>query len=185
MSKKVLILSSSPIGGGQSNTDMLCSEFSRGAQECGHEVEFIALRDCNINFCTGCEICVQRGDGCVQDDDMKQLIEKWHAADVLVLATPIYFMSVSAQLKVFIDRCIAGEGYIRRSSGKKAYFIAVSASKNVEQNHLAANESFRGFLACLRTVEEGGILNAGGAYAPGSIAGQDWLNQAYEMGKTV
>lgn len=185
MGKKVLIISSSPIAGGKANSEMLCQEFARGARECGHEVELVALREKKINFCTGCEICVQKGDGCVQQDDMKELIAKMHAADVFVLATPIYFMSVSAQLKVFIDRLIAGEGYIRKSSGKKAYFIAVSAAKDTERNHHAATESFRGFLKCLRTVEEGGVLNAGGAYAPGSIEGQDWLQKAYEMGKTV
>ena len=182
MGKKVLIISSSPISGGKANSEMLCQEFARGAREMGHDVEMIALRDYRINFCTGCEICVQKGAGCVQDDDMKRLIPKLHEADVFVLATPIYFMSVSAQLKVFIDRFIAGEGYIRKSAGKKAYFIAVSAAKDTERNHLAANESF---LRCLRTVEEAGILNAGGAYAPGSIEGQDWLEKAYEMGKTV
>lgn len=185
MGKKVLIISSSPVPGGKANSEMLCREFMRGAQECGHDVELVALREKKINFCLGCEICVQKGNGCVQQDDMRELIAKWHEADVLVLATPIYFMSVSAQLKVFIDRCIAGEGYIRSSSGKKAYFIGVSASKNIDENHHAATESFRGFLRCLNTVEEGGVLNAGGAYAPGSIAGQEWLEKAYEMGKTV
>lgn len=185
MAKKVLIISSSPVPGGKANSDILCEEFARGARECGNDVEIVALRDHQINFCRGCEVCVQTGNGCVQQDDMKQLIAKMHAADVFVLATPIYFMSVSAQLKVFIDRFIAGEGYIRKSSGKKAYFIAVSASPDTQQNHLAATESFRGFLRCLRTVEEGGVLNAGGAYAPGSIAGKEWLEKAYEMGKTV
>jgi multimeric flavodoxin WrbA len=183
MAKKVLILSSSPIKGG--NSDLLCDEFARGAAEVGAAVEKVHLCDQEIHFCTGCETCVKTGAGCVQQDDMAALIEKVHAADVFVLATPIYFMSVSAQLKVFIDRFIAGEVYMRNSTGKKAYFISVSASPDTDRNHLAANESFRGFLHCLRHVEEGGILNAGGAYAPGSIQGQDWMDAAYQLGKTV
>lgn len=184
MGKKVLIISSSPIKAG--NSALLCEEFARGAKEAGCEVELVHLSDYTIHFCTGCEICVQQGHGCVQNDDMKLLIEKMHQADVFVLATPIYFMSVSAQLKVFIDRFIAGEVYMRKhGEGKTAYLITVSASPDVEENHLAANASFRGFLTCLQRVKEGGILNAGGAYAPGSIRDQDWMRQAYEMGKGV
>ncbi len=88
--------------------------------------------------------------------------------------------------KVFIDRFIAGEVYMRKhGEGKTAYLITVSASPDVEENHLAANASFRGFLTCLQSVKEGGILNAGGAYAPGSIRDQDWMRQAYEMGKGI
>lgn len=181
--KNVLIISSSPIKGGNSN--LLCDEFARGATEAGCRTEKINLCEQNIRFCTGCEICVKTGQGCVQKDDMAALITKMHEADVFVLATPIYFMSVSAQLKVFIDRFIAGEGYIRKSSGKKAYFISVSASPDTGTNHEAANGTFRGFLKCLRTVEEGGILNAGGAYAPGTIREQDWMNQAFTMGKRL
>jgi multimeric flavodoxin WrbA len=106
-------------------------------------------------------------------------------ADVIVMATPIYFMSISAQLKVFIDRFISGEAYMRTASPKDAYFISVIASKDTEVNHLAANESFREFLKCLRTVREAGILNAGGAYAPGSIRSTEFMKKAYEMGRNV
>lgn len=185
MKKNVLIVSSSPVPNGKANSDMLCREFARGAEECGHNVEFVALRDKRINFCMGCDICVREGNGCVQQDDMREMIEKMHTADVFVLATPIYFMSVSAQLKVFIDRLIAGESHIRKNGGKKAYFITVSASPDTDENHRPANETFRGLLRCLRTVQEGGVLNAGGAYTPGSIAGMNWMEKAYEMGKTV
>lgn len=183
--KKVLIISSSPIPTG--NSGLLCEEFARGAREAGHEVERVDLCEKKINFCTGCEVCVQTKGPCVQQDDMAELIAKMHAADIWVFATPIYFMSVSAQLKVFIDRFIAGELAVRNMPGKEAYFITVSASPDVGTNHLAANESFRGFLRCLRTVEEAGILNAGGAYAPGDITkkGEEFLIKAYEMGKAV
>ena len=50
MGKKVLIISSSPVPGGKANSEMLCREFMRGAQECGHDVELVALRETNINF---------------------------------------------------------------------------------------------------------------------------------------
>lgn len=166
--KKVLLLSSTPVAGG--NSEILCQEFARGAQDAGCQVELVSLREKDIGFCKGCEACVRTGKGCMQQDDMAQLLAKVHAADVLVLATPIYFMSVSAQLKVFMDRFIAGELYMRQSGGKKAYFITVSAapiSPEHAENHEAANGTFRGFLRCLRQVEEGGILNAGAAMPRG------------------
>ena len=57
MAKKVLILSSSPRRGG--NSDLLCDRFMAGAQQAGHDVEKIFLRDKKINYCTGCGVCAQ------------------------------------------------------------------------------------------------------------------------------
>ncbi len=182
--KKVLVISSTPVKGG--NSELLCKAFAQGAEEAGWQVEMLNLREKQINFCRGCEACVKAGNGCVQQDDMKDMIARMHEADVFVLATPIYFMTVSAQLKVFIDRFIAGEQFMRQSEGKKAYFFTACAAptEQAESNCLAANASFRGFLKCLRTVEEGGILNACGAYAPGSI-GREWLDMARKIGRTI
>ena len=105
MSKKVLILSSSPRRGG--NSDTLCDEFLRGAQEAGHEVEKIFLKDKTIHYCTGCGVC-NEGKPCPQKDDAPEIVRKMVAADVIVLATPVYFYTMSAQMKTLIDRCCAG-----------------------------------------------------------------------------
>ena len=67
MSKKVLILSSSPRRNG--NSDLLCNEFMRGAAEAGHQVEKIFLKDKHINYCTGCSVCSMYGKPCPQKDD--------------------------------------------------------------------------------------------------------------------
>ena len=64
MSKKVLILSSSPRRNG--NSDLLCNEFMRGAAEAGHQVEKIFLKDKHINYCTGCSVCSMYGKPCPQ-----------------------------------------------------------------------------------------------------------------------
>ena len=103
--KKILILSSSPRRGG--NSDTLCDEFLRGATEAGNEAEKIFLRDKNINYCTGCSVCSMYGKPCPQKDDMSEIIEKMLAADVIVMATPVYFYTMSAQMKTLIDRCCA------------------------------------------------------------------------------
>lgn len=182
--KKVVIISGSPTENG--NTDLLCRAFAEGAREAGNEVETICLREKDIHYCRGCEACVKTGGGCVQKDDMAELIQKVHAADVFVLATPIYFMSVSAQLKTFIDRFIAGEDYMRNARGKKAYLLTVSAAPgDYPGNAAGADESYLGFLRCLRNVENGGILHAGDCYSHGSIRETNWPEKARALGKSV
>lgn len=73
MAKKVLILSSSPRRGG--NSDTLCDEFMRGAMESGNEVEKIFLRDKIINYCTGCSTCSRYNKPCPQKDDTAEILE--------------------------------------------------------------------------------------------------------------
>ena len=103
MSKKVLILSASPRKGG--NSDVLCDTFLRGATAAGHSVEKISLRDKNIHYCTGCGVC-NRTHRCVQKDDMAEILDKMVAADVIVLATPVYFYTMDGQMKTLIDRTV-------------------------------------------------------------------------------
>ena len=102
--KKVLILSGSPRKNG--NSDLLCNEFARGAIEAGHEVEKIRVAEKNIGFCRACYAC--RGTGvCAIKDDMAELMQKMIDCDVMVLASPVYFYSIDAQLKAVIDRSVA------------------------------------------------------------------------------
>lgn len=98
-----MILSSSPRRGG--NSDTLCDEFLRGAQEAGHEVEKIFLKDKTIHYCTGCGVC-NEGKPCPQKDDAPEIVRKMVAADVIVLATPVYFYTMSAQMKTLIRRAL-------------------------------------------------------------------------------
>ena len=83
MSKKVLILSSSPRRGG--NSDRLCDEFLKGAEAAGNDVEKIFLKDKHINSCTGCSVCSMYGKPCPQKDDAAEVVEKMIAADVIVM----------------------------------------------------------------------------------------------------
>ena len=103
MSKNILILSSSPRRGG--NSDTLCDEFMRGAIESGNQVEKIFLRHKKIHPCTGCSVCSRYKKPCPQKDDAAEVIEKMLAADVIVMGTPVYFYAMSAQMKMMIDRC--------------------------------------------------------------------------------
>ena len=115
--KQVLIISASPRR--QGNSDTLCDQFAKGAKEAGHQVEKINLQDKKINFCLGCGAC-NSTHICVQKDDMKPLLDKMIVADVIVLATPVYFYSMNGQLKTFIDRCVPR---YTEMTNKDFYFI--------------------------------------------------------------
>jgi multimeric flavodoxin WrbA len=179
MSQKVLILSASPRKNG--NSDMLCDRFMAGAQDAGNQVEKIRLQEKNIAFCQGCLACQGNGGACVQNDDMAEILEKMIRADVLVMATPIYFYNMDAQLKVLIDRTCPRYTEI---ANKKAFFIATSWDERREAMDVAI-AGFRGFLACLNNVEEAGIICATGVEHGGDIEGKPEMTIAYEMGKTV
>ena len=101
MNKKVLILSSSPRKG--SNSETLAAAFAKGVQEKGHQVETVYLREKQYGFCQGCFACLKLGR-CVIKDDAVEIVQKMHDADVLVFATPVYYYSVSGQLKTMLDR---------------------------------------------------------------------------------
>ena len=122
MAKKILLLSASPRKGG--NSDLLCDQFIRGAGEAGNQVEKIFLRDRKINYCTGCGACRKNGGKCVQKDDMAEVLDKMIAADVIVMATPVYFYTMNAQMKTLIDRTCARYSEIRN---KDFYFIVAAA----------------------------------------------------------
>ena len=95
MSKNVLVLSSSPRRGG--NSDLLCERFVAGAKDAGHDAEKIFLKDKKINYCQGCGVCVGGARSCPQKDDMGELLEAMIAADVIVMATaPTSFPSIWA-----------------------------------------------------------------------------------------
>ena len=104
MSKRILILAGSPRKNG--NSAALCRDFARGAEDSGHQVETIFLRDKKIGFCLACYHCKKSGGICIIKDDMADILDKMNAADVLVMASPVYFYSVYAQMKALIDRTV-------------------------------------------------------------------------------
>lgn len=101
MATKVLILKGSPRERG--NSAVLADAAAEGARETGAEVESVYLHALRILPCSACEGCREPG-GCVLDDDMRDLLPKVAAADSILFATPVYWFTLSAQLKLCIDR---------------------------------------------------------------------------------
>ena len=107
MSKNILILNGSPRTKG--NTSSLVKQFTTGAKEAGAEIEIVRLHELDIRPCDACDFCQENGSGCVISDDMEDLYPKLRAADVVVIASPVYWFNLTAQTKLCIDRWYAME----------------------------------------------------------------------------
>ncbi|MDD4820341.1 MAG: flavodoxin family protein [Flavobacteriales bacterium] len=177
--QKVLILSSSPRRGG--NSDTLSDEFMRGASESGHSVEKIFLRDKTIHYCTGCSTCSLHGKPCPQKDDMPEILDKMIAADIIVMATPVYFYTMSAQMKTLIDRCC---GLYTQMTNKKFYFI-VSAAEEDQSKMKRTIDAFQGFLDCLENPSIKGIIYGLGVWHMGEVHNKPVMKEAYKMGLEI
>ena len=179
MVKDVLVISSSPRRGG--NSDLLCDTFLEGARDAGHRAEKIFLRDRHINYCTGCGACLEEGKPCPHQDDMAEILDQMIGADVIVMATPVYFYTMAAQMKTLIDRTCSRYTEI---TGKEFYFIVTAADTNQEAMERTL-EDFRGFTFCLDGAIEKGVVLGTGAWHMGDIRKSAAMAQAYEMGTRI
>lgn len=178
MAKKVLVLSGSPRKGG--NSDLLCDEFVRGAMEAGHEVEKIRVQEKKIACCMACYACRDTGI-CAIKDDMADIMQKMIDCDVMVLASPVYFYSIDAQLKAVIDRSVCRWTEVKN---KEMYYIMTSADgeKEAMDTTLAC---LRGYADCVEGAVEKGVVYGTGVYHAGEIKNTKHMQEAYEMGKII
>lgn len=178
MSKKVLILSGSPRKGG--NSDILCDEFMRGAEESGNKVEKIRVAEKQIGYCRACYACRNSGK-CVIKDDMADILQKMIDADVLVLVSPVYFYSIDAQLKTLIDRTVARWLEVK---DKEFYYIMTAADNEAESMETTL-ACFRGYADCVDGAKEMGVIYGTGVYEKGEVTDTKAMVEAYEMGLKV
>lgn len=175
MSKKVLVVVSSPRKGG--NSEILCDCFINGAKESGNEVEKLVLREKKIAPCLACEVCLRNGGTCVQKDDMAEILDKLEWADVIVLSTPVYYYSISAQLKMMIDRTLAGGA---RLKSKEFYLITTAADgKSAMEDTM---HDMQGYVRCIPGSSVKGKVY-GSAFGVGEINGKPAMEEAYRLGK--
>lgn len=175
--KDVLAIAGSPRKGG--NSDILCDEFLHGALDAGHSIEKIYLQDNKIGCCYACYGCRETGE-CVQKDDMKELLEKMKQADVIVLATPVYFYTMSGQMKTMIDRTLPR---YREIADKEFYFIATAAAGEAAMKR--TTDGLYGFTDCLPGAKVQGVLYGAGVYQKGEVSGTKAMQDAYRMGKNI
>ncbi|PKL24356.1 MAG: NADPH-dependent FMN reductase [Spirochaetae bacterium HGW-Spirochaetae-3] len=174
MSKKILVLSGSPRSGG--NSDTLCDRFIDGAAGAGNSIEKINIQGKSIRCCTACYACKGKG-ACVQEDDMAEILDRMVHADVIVLATPVYFYSMDGQMKTLIDRTLPRYTEIK---DKDLYFIVTAAAEKESMERTV--DGLRGFSDCLPGSKVKGVVYGAGAWQLGDIQGNEALREAYELG---
>ena len=121
---KVVAVNGSPHAG-IGNTSIMIQMMKPVLTEGGIDLEQIFLADKRIEYCVGCAVCLEKGK-CWRQDDHAEIIDKILAADGLILASPVYFKHVTAQMKTFIDRSL-GYGHKPRTTWKPGMAISVSA----------------------------------------------------------
>ena len=179
MSRKVLVISTSPRKGG--NSDTLADAFARGAREAGNSVEKVTLYDKTIGFCKGCLTC-QSTCRCVIHDDADAIARKMLTADVIAFATPIYYYGMCSQLKTMLDR--SNPLFSADYAFRDIYLLAAAAEED-EHTVDGAVTGLQGWIDCFEKTRLAGTAFAGGVTAVGEIQGHPALKKAYEMGKNV
>ena len=176
---RILVLNGSVRRGG--NTELLVQSFAEGARK-NNSVEIVSAADFKVNPCIGCNSCLKReGNACFQNDSMKEIYQKLKETDTLVIASPVYFYGISAQLKAVIDRLHTP---MRNSFPiKKLALILVGAATLPEmfdaikvQYKLALN--FFG-------LEDAGTVLVRGAREKGDVKNTDGLKDAYNLGSSM
>lgn len=175
---KIVVLAGSPRKNG--NTDLLVEAFAKGARE-HSSVEIISVADHNVAPCIGCNTCFDRENNrCFRDDEMTEIYAKLKETDMLVIASPVYFYGISAQLKAIIDRLhtpMRNEFKI-----KKMGLILVGAA--------TLPELFDSIITQYRLVlnffnlEDAGMVLVRGAKDKGDVT-EESLKEAFEMGRAV
>ena len=180
MSKRILVLSTSPRIGGNSET--LADVFIKGAEEAGHETKKICLYDKKIEFCKGCLGCQSTGK-CILRDYAERIIAQMKAMDVLVFATPIYFYEMSGQMKTLLDR--TNPLFPAEYEFRDIYLLATSADEE-ESSMEAAVKGLEGWISCFEKSRLAGVVRGTGADKKGAIEEcGEALSAAYEMGRNV
>lgn len=182
MSKKIIILNGSPRANG--NTAALVDAFTKGAESAGHAVTRFDLQKMNLHFCTGCN----RGGGdpkspCVQKDDMEKIYPAYLEADVVVLASPMYYWNFSAQLKCGLDRLYAVTELAGHLS--KECVLLMAAGGSSESNFAPMRQMYRVMTANMGWKDRG-LVYAGGNGGPGDILKNPrQLEQARKLGASL
>ena len=181
MSKKIIVLNGSPRVKG--NTSMLVEEFAKGAEEAGSKVTVFHLDKMNINGCKGCFGGGKNPESpCVQKDDMEKIYPVYKEADVVVLASPLYYWNFSGQLRTAFDRLFAVAECNKNYANPVKESVLLMAAEGYGFDD--ALSYYKNLMKHLGWKDLGHVL-AGGVLKIGDINGHKELKEAYELGKSV
>ena len=168
MTKKVVVISSSPRKG--ENSDTLCDEFVRGALDAGHDAKKYFLEEIEFSSCKACYKCKTPEMKCFQDDGIAEILDDMMQADVIVYATPVYYYEMCGTLKMFFDRCYP---IFRHLENKDIYIILAAGSYSGD-----ALTGIRSFISFSKNPTEKAVFEVFG-----NVKSQkDELKKVYDAG---
>ena len=193
--KRIVIIEASPRKNG--NSTILAQEVAAGATSAGALVDIVCLADCKIGPCIACDACQESlKTDCVIQDDMASLYPRLREADVIVYATPVYWFTVSAQMKLFMDRCYAlmYASTVPGDDGEPVYTVECDLGSKklaVVLTYGDVDPFVSGAVNAIRTYQDmarfvgseiAGIVY-GSAFAEGEVAdNQTLMKQAHALG---
>ena len=183
--KRILVVKGSPREKG--NSSLLADQLADGARSSGAEVDVFILQNMNIQACNACDACQESPEnGCILEDDMRLLYPKLRQADAIAIATPIYWFTMSAQTKLFIDRWYALESPQGNALKGKTFGIILTYGDTdpVTSGAINAIRSFEDMFRFLKADIAGFVY--GSANQAGEISSQkDVIERAYQLGQKL
>jgi multimeric flavodoxin WrbA len=183
--KKLLVVMASPRPRG--NSSALAEEAARGAAAAGAEVRIVRLSPMTFGPCRACDLCRRPGaKGCVQEDDLKALRADIRDADGLLIATPVYWFTMSAQAKIFMDRLyVFGDKSYREMKGKRIGLILASGDTDPQASGAVnAMHAFQDAFAYLG-APIAGMVFCGGGKAGGAKRNKTLMEEARVLGRSL
>ncbi len=175
---KILILAGSPRENG--NTDRLVSSFVNGAME-NNDIEILSIYNYKVNPCIGCNSCFNReGNKCFQNDDMALVYEKLKETDILIIASPVYFYGITAQLKAVVDRL---HSPIRKIFHIKQLGLILVGADVLPELFDSIITQYRLVLNYFKLADAGMVL-VRGAEDKGNVSEED-SREAYLFGQSI
>lgn len=189
--KKLFAIAGSPRRGG--NSELLLDEAIRAAKDAGLETDKLVVSDLDISPCTSCGGCWETGD-CVIEDEMQEVYKKLLDADYVVVASPLYFLGISAWLKALIDRCQAlwARRFILKRplrNGRKqpkGLFISTAAISQADDKVFSGSkQTIRAVFNALE-IEYAGELFFKGLEECGAVASHpEFLKRTYKVAREL
>lgn len=176
---KITVLTGSPRRNG--NSAHLAEQFIKGAEEKGHEVFRFDCAFKQVEPCRACNRCGMDGP-CIFNDDFQELRPHLIEADMVVFATPMYYFSISAQMKRVIDRFYAINGQIKGAPKKAAFLMTYADTSPREAEPMRVH--YRTLMDYLGWTSVGEVV-ASGVWTAGSIRNTDYPQRAYQLGKSL
>ena len=185
MAQKVLIVSGSSRQEG--NTAVLANAFMEGALTSGNQVYLFNAGNARISGCKGCRYCFANNGECKQVDDMQKAYKHLRMCDVLVLASPVYFFDLSAQMKAFIDRLYCGLSIYSSTENpftiKSSVLLLVQELLDTAVAENAINIYQR--IVDYASWKNRGVLLVPGVSKKGDISGNPILGEANKLGASI